>query len=342
MLQTAVNAELTRRNTNLLNGIHCYLNHPYRRRESIADVVWQQGHCRLLDFGVEGPEKTQMLFIPSLINRYYVLDLKDGRSMVEYLRRQGIRPLVMDWGEPDAEEQGFSCGDYVMKRLLPALATRHSPTPLFVAGYCMGGLLALALAQSAQSAISGLALIATPWDFHSPDFPHVALDSPHIQRLCQLIEKGDTVSGDVIQTLFYATNPWLFARKFAAFSKLDPTTDDAEEFVAIESWVNDTVHMSAPVARECLIDWVQHNQPACAKWKVDGKTIAPEVLDMPIFAACPAHDTIVPPNCAEPLLPLLHNRTVIRPTSGHVGMVAGANAEAELWHPLSAWVHAQI
>lgn len=339
-MQSAVNQELTRRNTNLLNGINRYLNHPYRRRESKTETVWQRGNCRLLDFGVEGLEKARMLFIPSLINRYYILDLKQGCSMVDYLRNQGIRPLVMDWGNPNEEEASFSCGSYITERLLPALENSRSDKPLLVAGYCMGGLLALALAQLAQPCIDGLALIATPWNFHSANFPRVPLDSPHAKRLEDMLAKQTALSGDTIQTLFYATNPWLFARKFAAFSKLDPTSQDAEDFVAIESWVNDTVAMPANVARECLIDWVQNNQPATAQWQVANTIITPEVLDMPIFAACPAHDTIVPPDCAHPLLPLLKNSTVIRPASGHVGMVAGTNAKAELWHPLSAWVHA--
>lgn len=338
-LKSAVNQELARRNTNLLNGINRYLTHPYSRRESKADVVWQEGSCRLLDFGVEGEEKARVLFIPSLINRYYILDLKDKRSMVQHLRAEGIRAFVMDWGAPTAAEQGFSLSEYTTERLIPALEAMRGNTPTLVAGYCMGGLLALALAQLAPR-IDGLALLATPWDFHAPHFPRVPLKEAHATRLDSLLGKQSHVSGDIIQTLFYATNPWVFARKFAAFAKLDAASAEAEDFVAIESWVNDNVDMTAAVARECLIDWVQNNLPASGQWQVAGNTITPEVLDMPIFAACPTHDNIVPPDCAEPLLSLLQNRHVIRPASGHVGMVAGAQAESELWRPFSAWVHA--
>lgn len=337
--QQAVNHELARRSTNLLTGINRYLTHPYQRRDSKAETVWQAGNCRLLDFGVEGEEKARVLFIPSLINRYYILDLKDGRSMVEHLRSQGIRAFVMDWGDPSAEEQQFSLTEYTAQRLLPALEAMRGDTPTLVAGYCMGGLLALAAAQLAPK-IDGLALLATPWDFHSPSFPRVRLDSPHAERLHGLLDKQSHVSGDLIQTLFYASNPWVFARKFAAFAKLDASSEEAEDFVAIESWVNDNVDMPAPVAQECLLGWVQDNTPARNQWRVDGKTITPEVLDMPVFAACPLHDNIVPPDCAEPLLPLLEQRSVIRPSSGHVGMVAGPQAEQELWLPFSAWVHA--
>lgn len=336
-LRNAVNQELARRSTNLLNGINRYLTHPYRRRESKAATLWQEGNCRLLDFGVAGKEKARVLFIPSLINRYYILDLKPGRSMAEYLHGQGIRACVMDWGDPSAEERDFTLSDYITERLLPALETMRGDTPVVVAGYCMGGLLALALAQLARG-IDGLALLATPWDFHAPHFPRVPLDGPHAKRLDALLSKQTTVPGDLIQTLFYAGNPWVFARKFANFARLAPTAPEVEDFVAIESWVNDNVDMPAAVARECLLGWVQDNTPARAEWKAAGKTIAPEVLDMPVFAACPRHDNIVPPDCAEPLLGLLERRTVIHPASGHVGMVAGPQAESELWQPFSTWV----
>lgn len=281
-----------------------------------------------------------MFFIPSLINRYYILDLKDGRSMVDHLRHQGIRPLVMDWGNPDGEEESFSCTEYVTQRLLPALqaAQAQGGSPLVVAGYCMGGLFALAMAQLAQSSIDGLALLATPWDFHAIGFPRVALASNHAQQLEDMLSRQAILPGDMIQTLFYATNPWLFARKFASFGKLPPDSAEAADFVAIEGWVNDTVDMPSPVARECLIDWVQNNSPMQGLWQVGGEIIRPQQLNIPVFAACPAHDTIVPPGCAEPLLPLLRHVTAIRPASGHVGMVAGANAEMELWEPFCQWL----
>ena len=36
-------------------------------------------------------------------------------------------------------------------------------------GYCMGGLLAAGLAAARQRDLAGLALLATPWDFHAGD-----------------------------------------------------------------------------------------------------------------------------------------------------------------------------
>ena len=346
-LESAVQQELARRNANLVNGIFRYQTHPFHRPESDAKTIWEKGTTRLLDFGhrLKKPKAT-VFFIPSLINRYYILDLLPGRSLTEYLLAQNIRPLVIDWQDPGTEEAAFNCADYVTKRLKPALAfaAMQGSTPLFLSGYCMGGLLALALAQITDVKLTGLSLLATPWNFHTHGFARIKLTAEHSRKLEAMISAAPTLPGDVLQTLFYATNPWVFARKFAAFGRPETPmdTDDAREFVAMESWVNDSVPMAAPVARECLIDWVQHNKPAAHEWKIGRDLVDPAILELPCLIACPTHDTVVPPASAEALMEHLPDAKIIRPISGHTGMVASIHAERELWHPLSAWIHAQM
>ena len=85
-----------------------------------------------------------VLFVPSLVNRAYVLDLVPGRSMLRWLAGAGVRPLLLDWGWPGAVERGFTLTDYIAGRL--ERASRRSGAPVVLAGYCMGGLLAVAAA----------------------------------------------------------------------------------------------------------------------------------------------------------------------------------------------------
>lgn len=339
-LEQAVNHELKARSQSLLEGIHSYLKHPYSRPEPDADTIARFGGSRLLDYTVKN-EKAAVFFVPSLINRHYILDLMEGRSLIGHLREQGIRSFVVDWGDPAEAEEGFTLADYI-DRLSAALEVAKSKTsaPLILAGYCMGGLLALALAQRHETAFSGLALLATPWDFHAKGFPRVPLDLAHRDSLENLLSQHPILSGDIIQTLFYSANPWVFARKFAAFSAL--SEEDSREFVAIESWVNDNVDMTAPVARECLIGWVQENRPVRGAWQVNGEPILPDGLSLPVFAACPTQDTIVPPRSAEAILAAFPEATVCRPISGHVGMVAGPRAHKELWQPFRMWIESLI
>ena len=114
--------------------------------------------------------RADVLFVPSLVNRAYVLDLTPERSLMRWLPGQGFRTLLLDWGWPGEAERHFTLTDYVAGRLERALMA--APGPVVLAGYCMGGLLALAAALRRPDRVRALALLATPWDFHAgPDGP---------------------------------------------------------------------------------------------------------------------------------------------------------------------------
>src|SRR5262249_47045688 len=149
-----------------LDGVLAYRRHPYRRNLADPPELWREGSTRLLDFGAKGG--APVLAVPSLVNRSYVLDLAPGRSLMRAWAADGLRPLLVDWGRPGPQEQGFDLTGYVLRleRALDAVAGASQVRPVVV-GYCMGGLLALALAQRRMADVSGLVLLATPWDFHA-------------------------------------------------------------------------------------------------------------------------------------------------------------------------------
>src|SRR3546814_17470322 len=96
-----------------------------------------------------------VLVVPSLFNRGYILDLSAGRSFLRWLADQGFRPFLVDWDSPGEAERRFDLTDYVAGRLEAALNVVLDATggrPVAVLGYCMGGLLALALAQRRRRA----------------------------------------------------------------------------------------------------------------------------------------------------------------------------------------------
>ena len=87
----------------MLTGIEAYRQHPYVRDVVDPPAIWQQGSTRLLDYGqVDGTKKDgiPVLFVPSLVNKGYVLDISTRRSMLRWLAARGVRPLLVDWGTP--------------------------------------------------------------------------------------------------------------------------------------------------------------------------------------------------------------------------------------------------
>ena len=319
----------------LIAGIAAYRRHPWRRRQPDPPALWQEGDSRLLDFGGAGPA---ILFVPSLVNRASVLDLEGDRSMLRHLAGAGLRVLLLDWGWPGERERGFSLTDYIAGRLERALIAAGGP--VILAGYCMGGLLAVAAAQRRPDLVSALALLATPWDFHAGDPARARA----LARLAPLLEPAMAFAGalpiDAIQLLFALLDPDGIGAKYRAFASLDQTSPAAARFVELEDWLNDGVPLAAPVARACMAGWYGANAPARGEWLVAGTPVDPATLRLPCFVAVPAQDRIVPPETALPLAAMIDGAVLHRPAAGHIGMVAGARAATALWRPLRDWASA--
>jgi polyhydroxyalkanoate synthase len=321
-----------------VDGLKRYWRYPRRARTLSDEVVWSSGSARLLARGpVDG---APLLLIPSLVNRARVLDLLPGRSLIEALAAGGCRTLLLDWGEPSPTELGFGLEDHVARRLEPALAEawRLTGRRPVVLGYCMGGLLALALAARARRQMAGLALLATPWDFAAARNQQPLPPAVAASLLGGIVASHGHVPANMLDWSFGALDPAQVVTKYAAFSRSDATTLQARAFVAIEDWLADGVALAGPVARECLLDWYVANRPARGTWRVGGRPIRPDRLNLPTLVAVPSHDRIVPEASAMPLARALPGATILRPASGHVGMVVGSRARDELWRPLLHWL----
>jgi polyhydroxyalkanoate synthase len=316
----------------LIAGIAAYRRHPWRREMPEVPVLWREGGSSLMDFGGDG---ATLLVVPSLVNRVSVLDLMPGRSMLRYLAGAGLRVLLLDWGWPGEIERTFTLTDYVAGRLERALAAVGHP--VLLAGYCMGGLLAAAVAQRRPDLVRGVALLATPWDFHAADPAAAARLAGLLAWFEPMLGFNGTLPIDALQLLFSLLDPDGIAGKYRAFADVDQDSDRARQFVAMEDWLNDGVPLAAPVARECLAGWYGENTPTRGLWRIAGLPVRPDLLRMPSFVAVPSRDRIVPPESALALAAMISGAVVHQPVSGHIGMVAGARAEAALWQPLAAW-----
>lgn len=341
--EAAVDREARRRVDSFLTGMEAYRGHAYQRSMPPAPCIWREGTTRLLDYGVfagGAPHRGTILVIPSLINRYYVLDLDTGASIVRYLAEAGFRPLVIDWDAPGATERDFTLSDYIAGRLDRALdaALETAGGPVSLLGYCMGGLLATALAQRRGTDIGAMALLATPWDFHADTGGPPPLLTPMAPWISEYLKTAGDMPVDMLQGLFFALDPMQGWNKFRRFAGSSPDSPSARQFVALEDWANDGVALAGPVARECLLGWYVENTPARGEWRIAGRPVRAEEVTCPALVVVPARDRIVPPKSARALAVALPNADTLTPPSGHVGMVVGARAETALWGPLTAWL----
>jgi poly(3-hydroxyalkanoate) synthetase len=235
---------------------------------------------------------------------------------------------MLDWGEPQDEKKSLNLDDYI-KRINRAIDEINEPVVL--AGYCMGGLMAISAALQDQDKLKGLALLATPWDFHSSDNERMLFSTPDIEKFAKMLSGLETVPKELIYLMFYFLDPWPVHSKYS-------TPKDGEDFLAREYWVHDGIEMATKVAEDAFINWPCYNTPAEGKWQSLGKTINPSDLKIPTFIGVPAYDRVVPPLCAKPLTELIKNATLASSPSGHVGMIVGKNARQHLWEPLANWL----
>ena len=322
----------------MLAGIRLYQSHPVQRVGEGTAIAWNEGAATLTDFGGHG---RPLLIVPSLVNRSHVLDLEAGASLCQWLAQQEtVRPFLLDWGEPGEAELQFGLAAYITGPLRSALhfVGGQAGSPVPVVGYCMGGNLALATAQLWPDQVAGLALLATPWDFHADILAPARMFADSMPMWRPVLDTYGAMPVDLLQSFFASLDPGLAQRKFARFAHMDMDSPSARRFVLLEDWLNNGPPLSARVALEAIGGWFGENTTASGRWIIDGQVIDPSRVSCPAFAAIPANDRIVPPESAMPLAAALSDVTVIEPSAGHIGMVVGGNAETSLWRPLDAWL----
>jgi polyhydroxyalkanoate synthase subunit PhaC len=311
-----------------LKGIRAYQRHPAKRCLPSLPQLHRVGTATLLGGVGTGPG---VVFVPSLINPSFILDLEANNSLLRWLSTQGFTPYLVDWGEPTAYHADFSLAHYVTDVLEPLLAPLARPFHL--AGYCLGGLLSLGYAQLNQ--VKSLTLIATPWDFSG--YPELARQQ--LQQLwCQwqpCVEAFGLLPMEMLQTAFAGLDPALSLEKFTRFARLDPGSAAAHAFVALEDWANQGSPLSKGAARDCFEAFFQDNLTAKLDWHVGGQCINPAMLRMACLCLTSQTDRLVPPAACEPLAHLLKAGQHRSVAAGHVGMIAGSKARALIWEPLA-------
>jgi len=320
--------------------VHQYHQHPFHRTPCDLPLLWQQGTTRLFDYGAKNlTGGIPLLVIPSLVNRAYILDLLPEKSFLQFLSVRGFRPLLIDWDTPGDMERNFGLSGYITQHLLPIydFVRGQYDTPPAVMGYCMGGNLALALAQLAVSKPPAMVLLATAWDFHAPGMPRFT--PTMAEQLMQIVMQKGELPVDWLQSFFAALDPFGAVQKFMKFAEMDMHSNRAHLFVALEDWLSDGVPLTPRVALETMQDWYAFNTPMKNAWRIADHIINPATLNIPTLAVLPQQDRIVSPASAAALAGLIPGALSLTPSLGHIGMIAGRDAQTKVWQPIADWLH---
>ncbi|WP_292030755.1 PHA/PHB synthase family protein [Brevundimonas sp. UBA2416] len=114
-----------------------------------------------------------LLFVPPLVNKYYLFDLTPKASYLKWLVDQGHTVFVISWANPDESHADTGMDAYVKDGVIAALDAVEAATgeaDADLVSYCLGGTLsAMTLAYLAQTGradrVASATLIATLVDF---------------------------------------------------------------------------------------------------------------------------------------------------------------------------------
>jgi polyhydroxyalkanoate synthase len=300
-----------------------------------ADVVHAENKWKLLRYRRPSPARhaTPVLFVPSLINRHYVLDLLPGKSFAEWLVARGHDVYCIDWGTPSAEDRFLSFDDVCDRYVGRAL---HKTGKAHVLGYCMGGTLAAIHAAVHPDRFASLTALAAPVHFAEAGLLGLWTQSRRFEPSALVAALGN-VPWQLLQSSFHMLRPTLNLAKAVAL--VDRAYDDefVDGFLAVETWGNDNVSFPGEVWRTWVEELYRQDAFVRGSFALGGAPARLEGVTCPLHVVTFEHDTIVPKASASPLFECAGSRDkhALHLAGGHVGAVVSRGATKKLWPALA-------
>ncbi len=163
-------------------------------------VVFQNDLIQLIQYepATEKVHRTPILMVPAWINKYYILDLTEKKSLVRWAVSQGYTVFIVSWVNPDETLAHKEFDHYLTEGIVAALDAVEVATgehQVHGLGYCIGGtLLGVALGYFAgidDQRFKTATMFTAQVDFSEPGDLSVFVDEKQLDSLDQMMgEKG--------------------------------------------------------------------------------------------------------------------------------------------------------
>ena len=271
----------------------------------------------------ETVRQVPLLVVPPTINKYYALDLRPGRSLVEHLVQEGQPVFMISWRNPDGRHADWGLETYV-SAILEALEAAERISGIdrtAVMGICSGGILASVAAarlaaRNERHRLAALALLVTVLDNEKAGTAGAFVD----QRLATLAKarsrRRGYLDGRSLAEVFawlrpgdlvwnYWVNNYLLGQKPPAFDIL--------------YWNNDTTRMPAALHAD-FVDVAMDNQlVAPGALSVLGTPVDLSRVTVDSYIVAGIADHLTPwQNCYRSTQLLGGDSRFVLSTSGHI------------------------
>lgn len=304
-----------------------------------GSVVYRSDLIELIQYSPQTAEThaVPLLFCPPWINKYYIMDLAPGKSLIEWAVQHGHTCFAVSYRNPDESMSDLGFRDYLFRGPLDAVRVVREITgapAVNTVSVCLGGTLtAIGLAYNAargDDSVKSATFLNTHTDFTEPGLLGTFTDEETVDKLVrQMRKKGFLDAADMARTFsalrpndlifWYVGNNWLQGNKPPPFDLL--------------AWNEDSTRMPARMHSEYLRSCYLRNEFARGEFEIDGLRLNPGLVDIDTYVLAAEEDHIVPWTSAYKTTQLLGGKSrFVLSSSGHIaGIVNPPNPKAKHW-----------
>lgn len=311
-------------------------------------VIYQQDNVVLYHYTplIKKQHKTPLLIVYALVNRPYMLDIHENRSLIKGLLSEGQDVYLIDWGYPDLLDCQLTLDDYIngyLNSSIDMIRRLRDIDRVNVMGVCQGGCISLCYASLYPEKIQNLITMVTPVDFKTPDnllsalIQHVDVD--------QLVDTYSNISGDVLSEFFLSLKPFLLKNKkyIDAFEFLD-NEKKLNSFMLMEKWIFDSPDQAGETFRQFIKDFYQKNKLMLGEVEVGNQRIDLNNIKCPVLNIYAKHDHIVPPKSSKALRGLTQSSDYqeLGFSGGHIGIYVSRKAQNIVAPSINSWLNSHL
>ncbi|MEO7916268.1 MAG: class III poly(R)-hydroxyalkanoic acid synthase subunit PhaC [Dokdonella sp.] len=289
--------------------------------------------------------KTPTLIVYALVNRPYMVDLQEDKSLVRNLLAQGEDVYLIDWGYTDGADRWLNLDDYIngyIRRSVDAVAKSAGVDKINLLGICQGGAFSLCFTSIYPEKVRNLITMVTPVDFHTPDNMLSQWTRKIDIDLC--VNTMGNISADLMNYTYLTLKPVrLFQQKYIGLVDILDNKDEMENFLRMEKWIFDSPDQAGEAFREFTRDFFQGNKLLKGGLKIGSKSVDLKSIKTPILNIFAEQDHLVPPAASRALdgATGTADYTQIAFKGGHIGIYVSARAQRDVPPAIHDWLAAR-
>ena len=287
--------------------------------------------------------KTPLLIVYALVNRPYMTDLQENKSMIRGLLETGQDVYLIDWGYPDRSDRFLTLSDYIngyINRCIDHICEAHEIDKVNLLGICQGGAFSLTYTTLHPEKVRNLITMVTPVDFHTEDnmlthwIKNVDVDA--------LVDGFGNLPGDLMNWTFLNLKPFrLIGQKYIDMVDILDNEKQVFNFMHMEKWIFDSPDQAGEAYRQFVKDYYQGNKLIKGTLEIEGEPAKLSNIKCPVLNIYAQDDHLVPPSASKPLKAAVGTKdyTELSFKGGHIGIYVSSSAQKEVPPSIGAWLN---